>query len=68
MSDAGGGYYTDHHVVIPLRESAASMVVYRDGSVDIGEWGSAGEDDAGRPCPCARTSTSSSSTATRCPD
>jgi hypothetical protein len=39
MQDADGGYYTDHRVVIPLRESAASLVVYRDGSVDIGEWG-----------------------------
>ncbi|HEV3212579.1 MAG TPA: phosphodiester glycosidase family protein [Acidimicrobiales bacterium] len=39
MQDANGGYYTDHHVVVPLRAGAASLVVYRDGSATVGAWG-----------------------------
>ncbi|HLK46120.1 MAG TPA: hypothetical protein VKT18_09020, partial [Acidimicrobiales bacterium] len=40
MQDANGGYYTDHRAVLPLRRGAASLVVYRDGSVTVGAWGS----------------------------
>jgi Phosphodiester glycosidase len=40
MQDAGGGYYTDHRTVVPLRPGAASFVVYRDGSATVGAWGS----------------------------
>ena len=38
MGDARGGYYTQGHVVIPLRNGAASLVVYRDGSATVGSW------------------------------
>jgi hypothetical protein len=40
MNAAGGGYYTEGRVVDPLRKGAASLVVYADGSVGIGAWGS----------------------------
>src|ERR1035438_617620 len=40
MKDAGGGYYTEGRVVAPLRLRAASLVIYADGSVDVGAWGS----------------------------
>jgi hypothetical protein len=40
MSDSEGGYYTQGKVVLPLRTGAASIVVYRDGSVRVGSWGS----------------------------
>ncbi len=39
MSAAGGGYYTQGRAVVPLKDGAASLVVYRDGSVEIGAWG-----------------------------
>jgi len=39
MSNAEGGYYTDGRAVIPLRTGAASVVVYRDGAVTVGQWG-----------------------------
>jgi hypothetical protein len=39
MPDAQGGYYTDQHVVIPLRHGGASVVIYKNGSVNIGAWG-----------------------------
>lgn len=38
MSDANGGYYTDHKTVVPLRVGAASFVVYRDGSSNVIAW------------------------------
>jgi hypothetical protein len=40
MSDANGGYYTDHKMVVPLRAGAASFVVYRNGTSNIIAWGS----------------------------
>ena len=40
MNAAGGGYYTQGRAVDPLRPGAASLVIYADGSVDIGAWGS----------------------------
>ena len=40
MNEARGGYYTDGRVVDPLRAGAASLVIYADGSVNIGAWGS----------------------------
>jgi hypothetical protein len=40
MNAARGGYYTEGRVVDPLRRGAASLVIYADGSVDIGAWGS----------------------------
>jgi len=40
MNAAGGGYYTQGRAVDPLRPGAASLVIYADGSVDLGAWGS----------------------------
>lgn len=39
MKDARGGYYTEDRVIFPLRRGAASLVIYRDGSVNVGAWG-----------------------------
>jgi hypothetical protein len=39
MSQANGGYYTDGKMIVPLRTGAASVVVYRNGSVKVGQWG-----------------------------
>jgi hypothetical protein len=39
MQDTDGGYYTDGRTVYPMRDGAASFVIYRDGSVNIGAWG-----------------------------
>ena len=38
MNAAKGGYYTERRTVDPLRAGAASLVIYHDGSVDIGAW------------------------------
>ncbi len=40
MTDAGGGYYTEGRVIDPLITGAASLVIYSDGSVNVGAWGS----------------------------
>ncbi len=40
MGDSRGGYYTDHKLVAPLVKGKASAVVYRDGTMDVGNWGS----------------------------
>lgn len=40
MPAAQGGYYTEGRLIDPLVAGAASLVVYADGSVDIGAWGS----------------------------
>jgi len=40
MPAAGGGYYTQGRIIDPLRRGAASLVIYTNGSVDIGAWGS----------------------------
>jgi hypothetical protein len=40
MNAAGGGYYTERRLVDPLRRGAASLVIYADGSVNIGAWSS----------------------------
>ncbi len=40
MKVAHGGYYTEGRVVDPLRTGAASFVIYANGGVDIGAWGS----------------------------
>jgi hypothetical protein len=39
MNQARGGYYTEGRMIDPLRAGAASLVIYADGSVDIGAWG-----------------------------
>ena len=38
MSGANGGYYTDGTQQIPLVNGAASIVIYKDGSINIGAW------------------------------
>ncbi|MGC1419127.1 MAG: hypothetical protein WA786_03270 [Acidimicrobiales bacterium] len=40
MKDAHGGYFTEGRVVDPLRNGAASFVIYADGSANVGAWGS----------------------------
>lgn len=40
MNVAGGGYYTEGRLVDPLVGGAASLVIYANGNVDIGAWGS----------------------------
>ena len=39
MQDSQGGFYLDGRMAVPLRTGAASMVIYGDGRVDVGEWG-----------------------------
>jgi len=39
MKDARGGYYTDGHIVDPLRIGAASVVIFKDGTMTVGAWG-----------------------------
>ena len=39
MGNAQGGYYTEGKTVYPLRAGAASIVITRDGSITIGQWG-----------------------------
>jgi len=39
MTNAEGGYYTDGKMLLPLRNGAASFVVYSNGNVNIGSWG-----------------------------
>ncbi|HLI43348.1 MAG TPA: phosphodiester glycosidase family protein, partial [Acidimicrobiales bacterium] len=39
MSNANGGYYTQGRTIVPLRNGAASVVIYKNGSVTIGAWG-----------------------------
>ena len=36
----GGGYFTEGRVVVPLVAGAASLVIYANGTVDVGAWGS----------------------------
>jgi hypothetical protein len=39
MQDADGGYYTDGKTVLPLRKGAASVVIFKDGTMTVGMWG-----------------------------
>jgi hypothetical protein len=39
MQDAQGGFYLDGTTQVPLRNGAASMVIYADGHINIGAWG-----------------------------
>ena len=39
MADAHGGYYTEGRVIDPLVPGAASLVIYANGSVAVGAWG-----------------------------
>ncbi len=40
LQNTGGGYYTEGRLVYPLRRGAASLVIYADGSLGLGAWGS----------------------------
>jgi Phosphodiester glycosidase len=40
MKDAHGGYYTEGRMIRPLVPGAASLVIYADGAVTVGAWGS----------------------------
>jgi hypothetical protein len=39
MKDAHGGYYTEGRMIRPLVRGAASLVIYADGAVTVGAWG-----------------------------
>ena len=39
MDNAEGGYYTDGKTIIPLRNGAASFVIYRNGTAAVADWG-----------------------------
>jgi len=39
MQDALGGFYLDGVTHTPLRDGAASLVVYKDGGATVGKWG-----------------------------
>jgi uncharacterized protein YigE (DUF2233 family) len=39
MPNANGGYYVQGKAVYPLRQGAASFVIYRDGTATVGQWG-----------------------------
>ena len=39
FQDAHGGFYLDGRQAVPLKSGAASLVIHRGGSVDIGDWG-----------------------------
>jgi Phosphodiester glycosidase len=34
-----GGYYDDGRTAVPLREGAASLVIYQNGDATVGQWG-----------------------------
>ena len=39
FSNAKGGFYAEGKVAVPLVKGAASFVIYKDGQVNIGAWG-----------------------------
>ena len=39
VQDSNGGYYTDGKNVVPLVNNAASVVIYKDGTMTLGSWG-----------------------------
>ena len=39
MADAHGGYYTEGRTIDPLVQGAASLVIYANGQVTVGAWG-----------------------------
>ena len=40
MDSSGGGYFTEGRAVVPLVTGAASLVIYANGTVNVGAWGS----------------------------
>ena len=41
MNSSNGGYWQDGKTVVPLRRGAASMVLYKDGRMDVLQWNAA---------------------------
>jgi hypothetical protein len=41
MKDANGGYWQEGKTIVPLSRGAASMVLYKDGHLDVVNWGTA---------------------------
>ncbi|HVA08621.1 MAG TPA: phosphodiester glycosidase family protein [Acidimicrobiales bacterium] len=39
QSESNGGYFTQGRLIDPLRVGAASVVIYRNGNVTLGQWG-----------------------------
>lgn len=39
LKDAEGGYYSEGRTVAPLRAGSASLVITKDGTITVGEWG-----------------------------
>jgi hypothetical protein len=39
MQDANGGWFSGGDTAVPLRQGAASLVVRRDGTATVGQWG-----------------------------
>ncbi|NNN08804.1 MAG: hypothetical protein HKL85_06370 [Acidimicrobiaceae bacterium] len=39
LKDSHGGYLSEGHLVAPLVNGAASIVIYRNGSITLGQWG-----------------------------
>ena len=39
MKDTKGGYFSEGHLVAPLRRGGASLVIYRNGYATVGQWG-----------------------------
>ena len=39
LKDSHGGYLSEGHLVAPLVTGAASLVIYKDGSLTVGQWG-----------------------------
>ncbi|HWD24557.1 MAG TPA: phosphodiester glycosidase family protein [Acidimicrobiales bacterium] len=39
VKDSKGGYYTDGRTIVPLRQGAATFVIYRDGTATVAQWG-----------------------------
>ncbi len=40
FKEAQGGFYFDGREAVPLRDGAASMVIAKDGHINVGKWGS----------------------------
>ena len=39
LKDSHGGYLSEGHLVAPLVNGAASLVIYKNGSMTVGQWG-----------------------------
>lgn len=39
LKDSRGGYFSEGHLVSPLVTGAASLVIYKNGTITVGQWG-----------------------------